>query len=281
MSRQYTLQRAPSEATVSIDYASELNEQQYAAVTAPPGPLLVIAGAGSGKTRTLTYRVAYLLENGVRARYLHSEVDTLRRIELLRELRVGEYDVLVGINLLREGLDLPEVSFIGILDADKEGFLRGYRSLIQTIGRAARNINGHVVMYADARSEAMEHAIAETDRRRAVQTAHNQANGITPLSIVKAVYQMETHRDDLSAHAAEFQESAGLPPDELLRLAREVEREMKRAARDLEFERAAELRDRLTGLRRRIDDPEAEAAAVAAEQRQRPQRRQRGYARRH
>jgi excinuclease ABC subunit B len=170
------------------------------------------------------------------------------------------------------------VSFIGILDADKEGFLRGYRSLIQTIGRAARNINGHVVMYADSRSEAMENAIAETDRRRAVQTAHNLEHGVTPLSIVKAVYQMETHRDDVSAHAADFQESAGLPPDELLRLAKEVEREMKRAARDLEFERAAELRDRLTGLRRRIDDPEAEAAAAAEQQR--PQRRQRGYARR-
>jgi excinuclease ABC subunit B len=234
---------------------------------------------------TLTKKMAedlsdYLREAGVRVRYLHSDIDTLERVEIIRDLRLGVFDVLVGINLLREGLDLPEVSFIGILDADKEGFLRGYRSLIQTIGRAARNINGHVVMYADSRSEAMDHAIAETDRRRAVQTAHNQAHGITPLSIVKAVYQMETHRDDLNAHAADFQESAGLPPDELLRLAKEVEREMKRAARDLEFERAAELRDRLTGLRRRIDDPEAEAAAAAAE-RPRPQRRQRGYARRH
>ena len=219
---------------------------------------------------TLTKKMAedltdYLREAGVRVRYLHSDIDTLERVEIIRDLRLGVFDVLVGINLLREGLDLPEVSFIGILDADKEGYLRGYRSLIQTIGRAARNINGHVVMYADRRSEAMEQAIAETDRRRAVQVAHNEAHGITPLSIVKAVYQMETHRDDVSAHAAEFQESAGLPPDELLRLAKEVEREMKRAARDLEFERAAELRDRLTDLRRRIDDPEAEAAAAAAE----------------
>jgi excinuclease ABC subunit B len=222
----------------------------------------------------------YLLENGIRVRYLHSEVDTLRRVELLKELRKGDYDVLVGINLLREGLDLPEVSFIGILDADKEGYLRGYRSLIQTIGRAARNVNGHVVMYADRTSDAMVQAIAETDRRRAVQVAHNEANGITPLTIVKAVYQMETHRDDLSAHAADLQESAGLPPDELLRLAKEVEREMKRAARDLEFERAAELRDRLTELRRRIEDPDAEAAMAASAERQRPQRRQRGYARR-
>jgi excinuclease ABC subunit B len=234
---------------------------------------------------TLTKKMAedltdYLREAGVRVRYLHSDIDTLERVEIIRDLRLGVFDVLVGINLLREGLDLPEVSFIGILDADKEGYLRGYRSLIQTIGRAARNINGHVVMYADRRSEAMEQAIAETDRRRAVQVAHNEAHGITPLSIVKAVYQMETHRDDVSVHAAEFQESAGLPPDELLRLAKEVEREMKRAARDLEFERAAELRDRLTGLRRRIDDPDAEAAAAGPSDRQRPQRRQRGYVRR-
>ncbi len=233
---------------------------------------------------TLTKKMAedltdYLREAGVRVRYLHSDIDTLERVEIIRDLRLGVFDVLVGINLLREGLDLPEVSFIGILDADKEGYLRGYRSLVQTIGRAARNINGHVVMYADSRSDAMERAIAETDRRRSVQTAHNEAQGITPLSIIKAVYQMETHRDDLSTHAAHFQEAAGLPPDELLRLAKEVEREMKRAARDLEFERAAELRDRLTDLRRRIDDPDAEPAAVAAD-RSRPQRRQRGYARR-
>ena len=233
---------------------------------------------------TLTKKMAedltdYLREAGVRVRYLHSDIDTLERVEIIRDLRLGVFDVLVGINLLREGLDLPEVSFIGILDADKEGYLRGYRSLVQTIGRAARHIDGHVVMYADSRSDAMERAIAETDRRRAVQTAHNLANGITPLSIVKAVYQMETHRDDVSAHAADFQEAAGLPPDELLRLAKEVEREMKRAARDLEFERAAELRDRLTHLRRRIDDPQAEAEAGAAE-RPRPQRQHRGHARR-
>src|ERR1700681_4360690 len=207
---------------------------------------------------TLTKKMAedltdYLREAGIRVRYLHSDIDTLERVEIIRDLRLGVFDVLVGINLLREGLDLPEVSFIGILDADKEGYLRGYRSLVQTIGRAARNINGHVVMYADSRSDAMERAIAETDRRRAAQVAHNEANGITPLSIVKAVYQMETHRDDLSAHAADFQEASGLPPDEVLRLAKDVEKEMLRAARDLEFERAAELRDRLVELRRRIE----------------------------
>src|ERR1700680_1134272 len=199
---------------------------------------------------TLTKKMAedltdYLREAGVRVRYLHSDIDTLERVEIIRDLRLGVFDVLVGINLLREGLDLPEVSFIGILDADKEGYLRGYRSLIQTVGRAARNVFGHVVMYGDRTSDAMERAIAETDRRRAIQVAHNVEHDITPLSIVKAVYQMESHRDQQSLRAAAFQEASGLPPDEVLRLAKDVEKEMLRAARDLEFERGAELRDRV------------------------------------
>ena len=215
---------------------------------------------------TLTKKMAedltdYLREAGVRARYLHSDVETLERVEIIRDLRLGVFDVLVGVNLLREGLDLPEVAFIGILDADKEGYLRGFRSLIQTIGRASRNLDGHVVMYADAISEAMRQAIGETDRRRAIQVRFNESHGITPQSIVKAVYQLETHRDELSARAAAFQESAGLPPDELLRLAKDVEKEMKRAARDLEFERAAELRDRLTELRRRLEESDEGTAA--------------------
>jgi excinuclease ABC subunit B len=238
---------------------------------------------------TLTKKMAedltdYLRETGVRVRYLHSDIDTLERVEIIRDLRLGVFDVLVGINLLREGLDLPEVSFIAILDADKEGYLRGYRSLIQTIGRAARNINGTVIMYADTESEAMRRAIDETNRRRAIQVAHNQAQGITPQTIVKAVYQLETHREEQSARAAAFQEAAGLPPDELLRLARDVEKEMKRAARDLDFERAADLRDRLVDLRRHVDDAEAGAGGqlVAATEAvpgrpRRPLRRRRGY----
>ena len=208
---------------------------------------------------TLTKKMAedltdYLREAGVKVRYLHSDIDTLERVEILRDLRLGVFDVLVGINLLREGLDLPEVSFIGILDADKEGYLRGYRSLIQTIGRAARNVLGHVVMYADSMSAAMSQAIAETDRRRALQVEHNRRCGITPQTIIKAVRDLETHRGNVDARAAAFQEAAGLPADELLRLARDVEKEMKRAARDLEFERAAALRDRLVELRRHADE---------------------------
>ncbi len=229
---------------------------------------------------TLTKKMAedltdYLREAGVRVRYLHSDIDTMERVEIIRDLRLGVFDVLVGINLLREGLDLPEVSFIGILDADKEGFLRGYRSLIQTVGRAARNVNGTVVMYADRTSDAMQRAMDETERRRGIQQAYNVANNITPQTIVKAVYQMETHRDDVNTRAAAFQEAAGLPPDELLRLAKDVEKEMKRAAKDLEFERAAELRDRLVELRQRIEDaPPADlAVADAADKTARPARR--------
>jgi excinuclease ABC subunit B len=229
---------------------------------------------------TLTKKMAedltdYLRETGVKVRYLHSDIDTLERVEIIRDLRLGVFDVLVGINLLREGLDLPEVSLIAILDADKEGYLRGYRSLIQTIGRAARNVNGQVIMYADRVSEAMEQALGETERRRTLQTAWNEQHGITPQTIVKAVHNLETHREEQIGRAAAFQEAAGLPPDELLRLAKDVEREMKRAARDLEFERAAELRDRLTALRRHMDGEPAEPAGASGS-RGRPRRRRQG-----
>jgi excinuclease ABC subunit B len=204
---------------------------------------------------TLTKRMAedltdYLREAGVKVQYLHSDVDTLERVEIIRDLRLGVFDVIVGINLLREGLDLPEVSFIAILDADKEGYLRSFRSLIQTAGRAARNVNGRVVMYADTTSDAMREALAETARRREAQTAHNLAAGVTPATIVKAVREQEMVRAEIQEVAAEFQDAVGLPPDELLRLTRDVEKAMRKAAGNLEFERAALMRDRLVSLRR-------------------------------
>jgi excinuclease ABC subunit B len=209
---------------------------------------------------TLTKRMAedltdYLREAGVKVQYLHSDVDTMERVEIIRDLRLGVFDVVVGINLLREGLDLPEVSFIAILDADKEGFLRGYRSLIQTSGRAARNVNGHVVMYADTVSDAMRDTLAETERRRAVQAAYNSEHGISPTTIVKAIREQEMSRAAQGEAAVEFQEAQGLPPDELLRVTLELEKAMKRAASNLEFERAATLRDRLVALRRDSEQP--------------------------
>ena len=215
---------------------------------------------------TLTKRMAedlteYLKEMDFKVNYLHSDIDTMERIEILRDLRLGAFDVLVGINLLREGLDLPEVAFIAILDADKEGYLRGYRSLIQTIGRAARHVEGRVIMYADKRSDAMEKAIFETDRRRAVQTAYNAEHGITAESIHKAIYNIETHKQQVAEEVAQYEAIAGMPPDEVVKLAKRLEREMAKAARDLQFERAALLRDQLIGLRKSMTDTR-EAAAV-------------------
>ncbi|MGH7608658.1 MAG: excinuclease ABC subunit UvrB [Candidatus Dormibacteria bacterium] len=231
---------------------------------------------------TLTKRMAedltdYLREAGVKVQYLHSDVDTLERVEVIRDLRLGVYDVVVGINLLREGLDLPEVSLIAILDAEKEGYLRSYRSLIQTSGRAARNVHGRVVMYADRKSVAMEETLDETGRRRTSQEAYNQAHGITPATIVKAVRVQELARAEQQEAAAEFQEAVGLPPDELLKLTLEVERSMKKAAANLEFERAAQLRDRLVHLRRvQTDIGPAEPAGAGARAARRPNRRRRG-----
>jgi excinuclease ABC subunit B len=225
---------------------------------------------------TLTKRMAedltdYLREAGVRVQYLHSDVETLERVEIIRDLRLGVYDVIVGINLLREGLDLPEVSFIAILDADKEGYLRSFRSLIQTAGRAARNVHGRVVMYADRISDAMSATLAETARRREFQAAHNQANGITPATIVKAVREQEMVRAELQEAAADFQDTVGLPPDELLRLTKDVEKAMRKAASNLEFERAAQMRDRLVALRRMATDMGPTPADRAASPK-RPQR---------
>ncbi|TMH85933.1 MAG: excinuclease ABC subunit UvrB [Betaproteobacteria bacterium] len=212
---------------------------------------------------TLTKRMAeeltdYLAEHGVKVRYLHSEVETVERVEIIRDLRLGEFDVLVGINLLREGLDLPEVSLVAILDADKEGFLRSERSLIQTIGRAARHLNGMAILYADTVTDSMKRAIGETDRRRAKQIEFNAKRGITPIGISKQVRDMiEGARDfqDVQTELKAAQEQARYESMSEKQLAREIkrlEKEMLDHARNLEFEKAAEARDRLAELRRSV-----------------------------
>ena len=230
---------------------------------------------------TLTKRMAedladYLRETGVKVQYLHSDVDTLERVEVIRDLRLGVYDVLVGINLLREGLDLPEVSLIAILDADKEGYLRSARALIQTAGRAARNVHGRVVMYADRVSDAMGQTIGETERRRRAQAAYNAERGITPTTIVKAVREQEMAKLNHEAEAVEFQERQGLPPDELLRLVLDLERAMQKAAGNLEFERAAQLRDRVVELRGQLAESGASRPGAPRSRERRPVRRRRG-----
>jgi excinuclease ABC subunit B len=176
----------------------------------------------------------------------------MERIDVLRDLRTGAVDVVVGINLLREGLDLPEVAFIGILDADKEGYLRAYRSFIQIIGRAARNIEGHVVMYADSITDSMRQALDETERRRAKQTAYNAEHGITPETVKKAIYALEINENDLQADAVEIMAGAGVPREDLLAIVRDLEKEMRRLSKELQFEDAARVRDRIIALRRRL-----------------------------
>jgi excinuclease ABC subunit B len=224
---------------------------------------------------TLTKRFAedltdYLKEYGLRARYIHSDLDAMERIELLRDLRLGAYDVLVGINLLREGLDLPEVAFIAILDADKEGYLRAYRSFIQIIGRAARNVEGHVIMYADKMTDSMREAIGETERRRNRQIAYNQEHGITPESVRKAIYSLEIQEKDLQADAVELMAGAGLPREDLLAIVRDLEKEMRRLSKELAFEEAARVRDRIIAIRKRLsgedvgEDDADVALAIAA-----------------
>jgi excinuclease ABC subunit B len=203
---------------------------------------------------TLTKRMAedladYLMEMGIKVHYLHSEIQTLERVEILRDLRLGVYDVVVGINLLREGLDLPEVSLVAILDADKEGFLRSGQALIQTIGRAARHVNGTVIMYADHLTDAMKFAIEETDRRRAKQVAYNQARGIEPRSIVKAVRDLTDRVRKVADERAPYVVGQAMPKDELAHLIQELEKQMKAAAAELEFEKAAALRDQIYDLR--------------------------------
>jgi excinuclease ABC subunit B len=213
---------------------------------------------------TLTKKMAedltdYLLENGIRVRYLHSEVETLERIAILRDLRKGEFDVLVGINLLREGLDLPEVSLVGILDADKEGYLRSGTSLIQTIGRAARNVEGKVIMYADVVTESMARALGETKRRREVQVAFNLEHGIEPKSIRKEVHDILSVLGGAQsgADAANAVRAEHLPREVAEAMAKEIERKMREAAANLEFEKAAALRDELVSLRRQIGGNES------------------------
>jgi excinuclease ABC subunit B len=217
---------------------------------------------------TLTKRMAedladYLKEMGVRTHYLHSEIDTLERIEILRDLRLGVYDVVVGINLLREGLDLPEVSLAAILDADKEGYLRSEGSLIQTIGRAARHVEGQVIMYADTMTRSMKAAIDETYRRRAIQIAYNEEHGIEPRGIVKEIKDLTDRVRAVAEERGEYQAGGGkpgiiaeLPRDDLARMVKDLESQMKAAARDLEFEKAALLRDQIVELRRLMEvDP--------------------------
>jgi excinuclease ABC subunit B len=237
---------------------------------------LAVANEGRVLVTTLTKKMSedltdYLLEQGVRVRYLHSEIDTIARIETLRGLRLGEFDVLVGINLLREGLDLPEVELVAILDADKEGFLRSETALVQTIGRAARNVEGRVIMYADKITDSMQRAISETSRRRGLQLAHNEANGIDPQTIRKAVTDILSmlrpaaesapipgdarsgdRRKRRPDEEKRIRELADLPEDELKRLILTLEEEMHEASSDLRFEYAARLRDEIKDLKREL-----------------------------
>ena len=221
---------------------------------------------------TLTKKMAedltdYLMEYGFRVRYLHSEIDTLERIQIIRDLRLGEFDVLVGVNLLREGLDLPEVTLVAIIDADKEGFLRGETSLVQTIGRAARNVKGRVIMYADKESAAMRNAISETNRRRAIQVAYNEEHGITPETVRKGISDMgdflaldsKVPGRRQPAQAAPRAAEEQMSPEELSKTLVELEEEMLLAADELRFEYAAKLRDEIKTLRRELDQMEATA----------------------
>jgi excinuclease ABC subunit B len=200
----------------------------------------------------------YLSEHGVKVRYLHSDIETVERVEIIRDLRLGVFDVLIGINLLREGLDIPEVSLVAILDADKEGFLRSERSLIQTIGRAARHINGKAMLYADRITESMRKAISETDRRRTKQVAHNLAHGITPIGVQKrikdiidGVYQIDDERSQLKAAQTQAKYLAMSAKDISKEVTR-LEKDMLQAAKNLEFEKAAGFRDQLKKLRESV-----------------------------
>ncbi len=207
---------------------------------------------------TLTKRMAedladYLAELGINVHYLHSEIETIERVEILRELRLGVYDVVVGINLLREGLDLPEVSLVAILDADKEGFLRSETALIQTIGRAARHVNGTVIMYADTITDSMRRAIEETNRRRAIQQKYNEEHGIVPQSVTKAVRDLTDRVRQVAEEGPVYEVTRSMPRDEIERTIAELEKQMRAAAKELEFEKAAMYRDQIFELRQMLD----------------------------
>ncbi|MCH7499090.1 MAG: UvrB/UvrC motif-containing protein, partial [Nitrospinae bacterium] len=206
---------------------------------------------------TLTKRFAedlteHFTEMGLKVKYLHSDIVTLERIQIIRELRLGEFDALIGINLLREGLDIPEVSLIGILDADKEGFLRSSTSLIQTSGRAARNVDGQVIMYADVVTPSMQNALDETDRRRKIQMDYNEAHGITPVSIQKSIQDSWVDSEKFQVvSVVEEEEEEYLTEGNVIDLTARLEKQMQAAAKDLEFERAAQLRDRIKRLQKK------------------------------
>jgi excinuclease ABC subunit B len=208
---------------------------------------------------TLTKRMAedlteHYKELNVRVQYLHADIDTLERVDIIRDLRMGKYDVLIGINLLREGLDIPEVSLVAILDADKEGFLRSTRSLIQTMGRAARNVNGEVILYAETITDSMQRAISETSRRRTIQEAYNKKHGITPVSIkknIQATLRTVYEQDYFTVPVAAEEKEEYVATVDLPKLIARWDREMRQAAKDLDFERAAELRDKIRSLRQK------------------------------
>lgn len=220
----------------------------------------VVEDKGKVLVTTLTKRMAedltaYMNDVGIRVKYLHSDIDTLERAEIIRDMRLDVFDVLVGINLLREGLDIPEIQLVAILDADKEGFLRSATSLIQTIGRAARNAKGHVIMYADDMTDSMNTAITETNRRRKIQQAYNDEHGITPTTIQKAVRDLISISKTIAKEEQRFEKDPeSMSREELEKLVKEVEKQMKRAAADLNFEAAAELRDRMVELKTKIRD---------------------------
>ena len=219
-----------------------------------------VAGRHKVLITTLTKRMAedltdYMRDVGIRVKYLHSDIDTLERAEIIRDMRMDVFDVLVGINLLREGLDIPEITLVAILDADKEGFLRSETSLIQTVGRAARNSEGHVIMYADKITDSMRVAIEETNRRRKIQQEYNEAHGITPTTIKKAVRDLIAISKAVTDSDDRFKKDPeSMDEKELKKLAKELEKKMRQAAVELNFEQAAKLRDRMLEVKKMLQD---------------------------